>query len=70
MACGFAASFIRYQNNRELYAITDASLEFLVLLFQDKRTYHYKVFASNYFSANRNKQGGTIGERLFVLLLG
>jgi hypothetical protein len=32
-----AASFIRYQNNRELYAITDASLEFLFLLFQDKR---------------------------------
>jgi hypothetical protein len=37
-AYGLEASFICYQNNRELYAITDASLEFLVLLFQDKRT--------------------------------
>jgi hypothetical protein len=38
MAGGLAASFIRYQNNRELYASTDASLDLFVLLHQGKRT--------------------------------
>jgi hypothetical protein len=37
MACAMAASFICYQNNREVYASTDASLDFLFLLYQDKR---------------------------------
>jgi hypothetical protein len=29
-ACERAASFIRYQNNRELYASTDASLDLFI----------------------------------------